>query len=99
LPSGAVRRIIGAGERVKRRSAVPRHWWIALETSPPEDRKKEVYEKVEAKKGKGSCRGFWKDENEDRLYALVRADTLEEALKRDIRAIDATAMQDVRKAR
>ena len=77
---------------------MPRHWWITLETSNPGDRKKEVCDKVEAKKGKGSCRGFWKDENEDRLYALVRAETLEDALKRDIRAIDATPMQDVRKA-
>lgn len=78
---------------------MPRHWWIALATSTPEDRKKEVYEKVEKKKGKGSCRGFWKDEKGDRLYVLVRADTLEDALKQDIRAIDATAMQDVRRAR
>lgn len=78
---------------------MPRHWWIALETSTPGDRKKEVFDKVEAKKGKGSCRGFWKDENGDRFYALVRADTLEEALKQDIRAIDATPMQDVRRTR
>jgi hypothetical protein len=75
--------------------AVPRHWWIILGASNPVERKKEVRAKVEAKKGKGSLRGFWKAEGEEKFYAVVRAEELEDILKRDIRAIDAFPMEDV----
>lgn len=78
---------------------MPRHWWIVLGASNPGQRKKEVRAKVEAKKGKGSLRGFWKAEGEEKLYAVVRAEKLEDMLKRDIRAIDAIPMEDVRESR
>lgn len=78
---------------------MPRHWWIVLGTSSPGERKKEVRAKVESKKGKGSLRGFWKAEGKDELYAVVRAETFEPELKRDIRAIDAIPMEDVRASR
>ena len=51
--------------------------------------------KVEAKKGRGSLRGFWKAEKEEKFYAVVRAKTFEDELMEEIRAIDAIPMEDV----
>lgn len=74
---------------------MPRHWWIAVGSSDATKRKKEVRQKVEAKKGKDALRSFWKSKD-GTLYALVRADTLEEELKQEIRTIEAMEMEDVR---
>lgn len=63
---------------------VPRHWWIPIHPSKPEDRKKHV-DKA-AKRRRRRLHSFWKNPDGTQLYALVTADELDAEFLEEIGA-------------
>jgi hypothetical protein len=73
---------------------VPRHWWIAVGSSDAKDRKKEVKDKLDAKKKPGrSLHSFWKADDGS-LYAIIKGDEIDD-VREDIKALKVMKMEDV----
>jgi hypothetical protein len=79
---------------------VPKHWWIPMSPSRPEDRKKDVEDACERRKNQPKppkLQSFWKTEDGRQLFALVKADQLDDNFYNEIRSNgDPVTIVDVR---